>query len=63
MEEIVASAGVEILYDVNFTVVTVVAPTVEEEEVVEEELGEGEEGEEGEAAEEKEAAPEETAEK
>lgn len=58
VEEIVASAGVEILYDVNFTVVTVVAPTVEEE-VVGEEL---EEAEAGEPAEQQETAPEEPAE-
>jgi len=59
VEEFVASSGVEILYDVNFTVITVVAPTLEEE-AVKEEL---EEVEEGEPAEEKEAAPEEPAEK
>ncbi len=59
VEEIVAHADVEILHDVNFTVVTVVAPTVEEE-VVEEELAEAEEEE---PAEEKDVAPEETAEK
>ena len=65
VEELVAGPKVDILYDVNFTVVTVVAPTVEEE-VVEEELeegAEGVEGAEGETPEEKEAPSEEPAEK
>jgi hypothetical protein len=46
--------NVEVVSDVNYTVVTVLSPKVEEEEVVEEEeegLEEGEEGAEGEAAE------------
>ena len=53
VEEIPIGDEVEILYDVNFTVVTVVAPKIEEEEVEEEEGEEGEvEGEEaGEAGE------------
>ena len=69
VEEIEADDKVKLLFDTNFTVVTVVAPTVEEEEVIEEEeLEEGEavEGEapEGEAADEKkEAASEKPAEK
>ena len=68
IEEIDTGDKVELLFDNNFTVVTVVAPTAEEEEVIEEEeLEEGEaaEGEaaEGEAAEEKEAAPEESGKK
>jgi large subunit ribosomal protein L25 len=43
LEDIDVSDKVRLLYDSNFTVVTVVAPTVEEEEVVEEELEEAEE--------------------
>jgi len=43
VEDIDVSDKVRLLYDSNFTVVTVVAPTVEEEEVVEEELEEAEE--------------------
>lgn len=43
VEEIDVGEKVTLLYDSNFTVVTVVAPTVEEEEVVEEELEEAEE--------------------
>ena len=64
IEEIDAGDKVQLLFDNNFTVVTVVAPTAEEEEVLEEEeLEEGEEAAEGEAAEEKEAAPEESEDK
>lgn len=37
VEEVAVPAGIELMYDVNFTVVTVIAPTVEEEE------GDGEE--------------------
>ncbi|HMB17182.1 MAG TPA: 50S ribosomal protein L25 [Pelovirga sp.] len=37
VEEVVVPAGVELLFDVNFTVVTVIAPTVEEEEGADEE--------------------------
>jgi large subunit ribosomal protein L25 len=43
VEEIDVGEKVKLVYDSNFTVVTVVAPTVEEEEVVEEELEEAEE--------------------
>ncbi len=51
VEEVEVGDKVELLYDTNFTVATVVAPTVEEEEVIEEEelLEEGEEGEAAEA--------------
>lgn len=62
LEDIPLGENVEISSDVNFTVVTVLSPKVEEEEVAEEEEGEGleegEEGAEGEAAE-AEAKPEE----
>jgi large subunit ribosomal protein L25 len=62
LEDIPLGEDVEISSDVNFTVVTVLSPKVEEEEVAEEEEGEGleegEEGAEGEAAE-AEAKPEE----
>jgi large subunit ribosomal protein L25 len=61
IEEVVVSDKVDLLFDTNYTVLTVVAPTVEEEEIVEEE--ELEEGEEAEAAEKEEAAPEEPADK
>jgi len=44
VDEIEVGEKVTLLYDTNFTVVTVVAPTVEEEEAPEEELEEGEEG-------------------
>ena len=43
VEEIDVGAKVKLLYDSNFTVVTVAAPTVEEEAVAEEELEEAEE--------------------
>lgn len=43
VEEIDVGAKVRLLYDSNFTVVTVAAPTVEEEAVAEEELEEAEE--------------------
>jgi large subunit ribosomal protein L25 len=56
VEDVAVADDVKLLFDVNFTVVTVVAPTVEEEEVIEEELEEGEE------VEGEEAAPEEPAE-
>lgn len=51
VEEVEVGDKVELLYDTNFTVATVVAPTVEEEEVIEEEelLEEGEEAEAAEA--------------
>jgi large subunit ribosomal protein L25 len=51
VEEVQIGDKVELLYDTNFTVATVVAPTVEEEEVIEEEelLEEGEEAEAAEA--------------
>ncbi len=56
VEDIEVGDKIRLLYDTNFTVVTVVAPVVEEEEVPEEEEeleeGEGEEGEEAEAEEE-----------
>ena len=61
IEDIPLSDNVEISADGNYTVVTVLSPKVEEEEVVEEEeegLEEGEEGAEGEAVE-SEAEPEE----
>ena len=49
VESIEPPEGVEIPYDVNFTILTLVAPAVEEEEPVEEEeLEEGEEAVEGE---------------
>ena len=49
IEDIDLDENVEIPHDVNFTVITIVPPSVEEEEVEEEdELLEGEEGEEGE---------------
>ena len=54
IEDIPLGENVEVSADTNFTVVTVLSPTVEEEEVVEEEEGEleaGEEAEEGEAGE------------
>jgi large subunit ribosomal protein L25 len=57
VEEIPVEGNIEIPADVNFTVITVLSPKIEEEEEVEEEL-EGEEGEEVEgAAEDEEAAP------
>ncbi len=62
LEDIPLGENIEISSDVNYTVVTVLSPKVEEEEVVEEEeegLEEGEEGAEGEAAEAAEAKPEE----
>ena len=63
IEDIELGDNIEVPADVNFTVVTVLSPKVEEEEVPEEEeegLEEGEEGAEGEAAEtEAEAAEEE----
>lgn len=43
VEEIDVGEKVKLLYDNNFTVITVAAPTVEEEEVAEEELEEAEE--------------------
>jgi large subunit ribosomal protein L25 len=54
VEDIQVSDKVRLLYDTNFTVATVAAPTVEEEEVPEEELEEVEEApaEEAEGAEE-----------
>ena len=54
IEEITVPDNVKLLFDVNFTVVTVVAPTIEKEPVPEEELEEGEEvaAEEAEAGEE-----------
>jgi large subunit ribosomal protein L25 len=54
VEDIQVSDKVKLLYDTNFTVATVVAPTVEEEEIPEEELEEVEEApaEEAEGAEE-----------
>jgi len=62
LEDIPLGENVEVETDVNYTVVTVISPKVEEEEEVaegeEEELEEGEEGAEGEAAE-TEAKPEE----
>jgi len=61
LEDVPLGENVEISSDVNYTVVTVLSPKVEEEEVEEEEgeeLEEGEEGAEGEAAE-AEAKPEE----
>jgi len=61
LEDIPLGENVEVETDVNYTVVTVISPKVEEEEVAEgeeEELEEGEEGAEGEAAE-TEAKPEE----
>jgi large subunit ribosomal protein L25 len=51
LEDIPLSENVEISADVNFTVVTVLSPKVEEEEVVEEEEAELEEGEAEEGAE------------
>ncbi len=54
IEDVPLGENVEIASDLNYTVVTVLSPTVEEEEVPEEEeeeLEEGEEGAEGEAAE------------
>ena len=60
LEDVPLGENVEISSDVNYTVVTVLSPKVEEEEVEEEEgeeLEEGEEGAEGEAAE-AEAKPE-----
>ena len=54
LEDVPLGDNVEVVSDVNYTVVTVLSPKVEEEEVVEEEdegLEEGEEGAEGEAAE------------
>jgi large subunit ribosomal protein L25 len=63
VEEIDPGDKVKLLFDNNFTVVTVVAPAAEEEEVLEEEELEEGEAVEGEAAEEKEAAPEEPADK
>jgi large subunit ribosomal protein L25 len=54
LEDVPLGENVEIASDVNYTVVTVLSPKVEEEEVEEEEgeeLEEGEEGAEGEAAE------------
>jgi large subunit ribosomal protein L25 len=50
LEDISLSGDIEILADTNFTVVTVLAPKVEEEPVEEEELEEGEELAEGEEA-------------
>lgn len=47
VDEIEIGEKFTLLYDTNFTVVTVVAPTVEEEEAPEEELEEGEEAAEG----------------
>jgi large subunit ribosomal protein L25 len=61
IEDVPLGDNVEVVADTNYTVVTVLSPKVEEEEVVEEEeegLEEGEEGAEGEAAE-SEAEPEE----
>jgi len=61
LEDVPLGENVEVVTDVNYTVVTVLSPKVEEEEVEEEEgeeLEEGEEGAEGEAAE-AEAEPEE----
>ena len=61
LEDLPLGDNVEVVSDVNYTVVTVLSPKVEEEEVVEEEeegLEEGEEGAEGEAAD-SEAEPEE----
>ncbi len=60
LEDVPLGENVEVVTDVNYTVVTVLSPKVEEEEVEEEEeeLEEGEEGAEGEAAE-SEAKPEE----
>jgi large subunit ribosomal protein L25 len=61
IEDVAMGDNIEVAADVNFTVVTVLSPKVEEEEVAEEEeegLEEGEEGAEGEAAE-TEAEPEE----
>ncbi len=58
VEDISLSGDVEIPADTNFTVVTVLAPKVEEEPVVEEELEEGEEVAEGEEAAEEAAAEE-----
>ena len=43
VEEIDVGEKVTLLYDSDFTVVTVVAPTAEEEEIVDEELEEAEE--------------------
>jgi large subunit ribosomal protein L25 len=63
VEDIDPGDKVKLLFDNNFTVVTVVAPAAEEEEVLEEEELEEGEAVEGEAAEEKEAAPEEPADK
>jgi large subunit ribosomal protein L25 len=54
LEDVPLGENVEVAMDVNYTVVTVLSPVVEEEEVEEEEgeeLEEGEEGAEGEAAE------------
>ena len=53
LEDVPLGENVEVASDVNYTVVTVLSPKVEEEEVEEEEeeLEEGEEGAEGEAAE------------
>lgn len=47
VEEIPLEGDMEIQADVNYTVLTVLSPKVEEEEVEEEEVEEGEEGEEG----------------
>ncbi|MEJ2282893.1 MAG: 50S ribosomal protein L25/general stress protein Ctc [Desulfobacterales bacterium] len=61
LEDMPLGDNVEVVADVNYTVVTVLSPKIEEEEVAEEEeegLEEGEEGAEGEAAE-SEAEPEE----
>ena len=57
VEDIQLEGDVEIPHDVNFTVVTVLAPKKEEEEELEEEEGEELEGEEAETAEGEEAAP------
>ncbi len=53
LEDVLLGENVEVVTDVNYTVVTVLSPKVEEEEVEEEEeeLEGAEEGEEGEAAE------------
>ncbi|MDY6904909.1 MAG: 50S ribosomal protein L25 [Thermodesulfobacteriota bacterium] len=56
VEELETEEGVELVYDINFTVISVAAPTLEEEPEEEEE---GLEGEEGEAAEDEEAGDEE----
>jgi len=58
VEEIPLAGDVEIATEVNFTVVTILSPKVEEEEVEEEELEEGEEGEVEEGAEAEEGAKE-----